>query len=100
MQGIAVATGQHTNKHMLFAWCCASAPCVPAGDPLAGAAGTRFGRNVPLAATQPDIANLLHPNPLLVSSKLLQRQSRTDYPRVPFLNMWAGAWVQFMVHDW
>jgi hypothetical protein len=71
-----------------------------AEDPLAGAAGTRFGRNVPLAATQPDTANLLHPNPLLVSAKLLQRKSQTDYPRVPFLNLWAGAWVQFQVHDW
>lgn len=70
-----------------------------AEDPLAGAVGTRFGRNVPLSAVTPDMTNLLHPNPLLVSSKLLQRPARSDYPRVPFLNMWAAAWVQFQVHD-
>lgn len=68
-------------------------------DPLAGAVGTRFGRNVPMAAVQPDLANLLHPNPLLVSAKLLQRPSRAEYSRVPFLNVWAGTWIQFVIHD-
>lgn len=70
-----------------------------AEDPLAGAVGTRFGRNVPMAAVQPDLANLLHPNPLLVSAKLLQRPSRTEYSQVPFLSMWAGTWIQFVIHD-
>lgn len=73
-----------------------------ADDPLAGAAGTRFGRNVPLAAAHPDTDNLLHPNPMLVSTRLLHRSPAqpAEHPRVPFLNMWAGAWVQFMIHDW
>lgn len=71
-----------------------------AEDPLTGAAGTRLGRNVPMTEVQPDMANLLNPNPLLVSSKLLQRSAGADYSKVPFLNMLAGAWVQFMVHDW
>jgi hypothetical protein len=75
------------------------APAV-AEDPLTGAAGTRFGRNVPLAAAQPKMTNLLNPNPLLVSAKLLQRSAGGDYSKVPFLNAFAGAWVQFMVHDW
>lgn len=71
-------------------------------DPLAGAVGTRFGRNVPLDAAHPDTDNLLHPNPLLVSASLLHRSSAraAEHPRVPFLNLWAGAWVQFMIHDW
>lgn len=74
--------------------------CNYAQDPLAGAAGTRFGRHVPLTAVRPAAAaSLLSPNPLLVSAKLLQRRSSTEYPTVPFLNLWAGAWVQFMVHD-
>jgi hypothetical protein len=71
-----------------------------AEDPLTGAIGTRFGRNVPMSAVQPDMANLLNPNPLLVSSKLLHRRPGTDNSKVPFLNMLAGAWVQFMIHDW
>lgn len=71
-----------------------------ADDPLAGAVNTRFGRNVPLSVVHPDTANLLNPNPLLVSARLLQRAPGVDYPQVPFLNLWAGAWVQFMVHDW
>lgn len=70
---------------------------------MAGAAGTRFGRNVPLPAVHPDRANLLHPNPLTVSAKLLQRPSSDyaeGYAKAPFLNLLAGAWTQFMVHDW
>jgi hypothetical protein len=53
-----------------------------------------------MTAVQPDMKNLLNPNPLLVSSKLLQRPPGADYQKVPFLNMLAGAWVQFMIHDW
>lgn len=67
---------------------------------MAGAVNTRFGRNVPLNASHPDLDNLLNPNPLLVSAKLLHRPPASDHPRVPFLNLWAGAWVQFMLHDW
>lgn len=68
-------------------------------DPLAGAAGTRMGRNVPLEAARPDAANLLNPNPLLVAAKLLHRKPGARPPRVPFLNLWAAAWVQFMVRQ-
>lgn len=74
-------------------------------DPLVGAAGTRFFRNVGqdrgLGAVRP------RPNPGVnpVSVRELSRtffQPRPGAPRavVPFLNMWAAAWIQFMNHDW
>jgi hypothetical protein len=67
-------------------------------DPLMGALGSRFGRNVPLRATyrQPDGA-LLDPNPRLVSQKLLTRE---EFQPATTLNLLAGAWIQFEVHDW
>jgi hypothetical protein len=65
--------------------------------PRMGAAGMRFGRNVPLAETFPDTANLMNPSPRRVSLELL---TRTRFQEVPFLNVIAAAWIQFMVHDW
>ena len=68
------------------------------GQPSMGMAGTRFGRNVPLASTfPPDQAGLLEPNPRLISRKLL---TRTAFIPASTLNVFAGAWVQFMIHDW
>jgi hypothetical protein len=67
-------------------------------DPLMGALGSRFGRNVPLRYTyrQPDEA-LLDPNPRLISRKLLTRE---EFKPATTLNLLAGAWIQFEVHDW
>src|SRR5262245_46693763 len=42
--------------------------------PRMGAAGCRFGRNVPLQHTFPDTANLLIPNPRHVSRELKTRE--------------------------
>jgi hypothetical protein len=66
-------------------------------NPTMGAAGTRFGRNVPLDATIPDTAHLLDPNPRVVSHELLTRDT---FRPATILNLMAGAWLQFMVHDW
>jgi len=66
-------------------------------QPSMGMAGTRFGRNVPLASTFPDAASLLDPNPRLISRRLLTRDA---FIPASTLNVFAGAWVQFMVHDW
>jgi hypothetical protein len=66
-------------------------------QPSMGMAGTRFGRNVPRTSTYPDPPNLLDPNPRLISRKLLTRNSFTP---ASTLNVFAAAWVQFMVHDW
>jgi hypothetical protein len=67
-------------------------------QPWMGRAGARFGRNVPLAKTYGEAEPTLYePNPRLVSSKLLARR---DFVPVPHLNVFAAAWIQFMVHDW
>jgi hypothetical protein len=65
--------------------------------PRMGSAGIRFGRNVPLADTFPDIANLMNPSPRRVSLELL---TRTTFQPATILNVIAAAWIQFMVHDW
>ena len=65
--------------------------------PAMGAAGRRFGRNVPLEHVFPDTANLLVPNPRVVSRELMTRDS---FKPATILNLLAAAWIQFMVHDW
>lgn len=65
--------------------------------PMMGAAGTRFGRNVPLAETFPDHANLLNPNPRQVSQELM---TRGEFQPATFVNLLVASWIQFMVHDW
>jgi hypothetical protein len=67
------------------------------GCPMMGAAGRRFGRNVPLQHTHPDTANLMNPNPREVSRTLL---TRDEFKPASFLNLLAASWIQFMVHDW
>ena len=67
-------------------------------DPLMGSLGSRFGRNVPLEHTYPDDPKrLLDPNPRLISRRLLTRES---FQPATTLNLLAGAWIQFEVHDW
>jgi hypothetical protein len=65
--------------------------------PAMGSCGRRFGRNVPLEHVFPDTANLLVPSPRVVSRELMTRH---EFQQVPFLNLLAAAWIQFMVHDW
>ena len=67
-------------------------------DPLMGSIGSRFGRNVPLEHTWPDEPPTLYePNPRLISRELLTRES---FEPATTLNLLAGAWIQFEVHDW
>jgi hypothetical protein len=67
-------------------------------DPLMGALGSRFGRNVPADHTYPDPEDkLLEPNPRQVSVELL---TRNEFIPATTLNLLAGAWIQFEVHDW
>ena len=65
--------------------------------PAMGSAGARFGRNVPNEHTEVDRDQLLCPNPRLVSLKLMTRER---FIPATTLNLLAGAWLQFMVHDW
>ncbi len=72
-------------------------------DPMVGAAFTRFFRNVGdargLEATRPRARPGTDP----VSVRELSRHllaPRGPRTLVPFLNLWAASWIQFMVHDW
>jgi len=65
--------------------------------PAMGCCNTRLGRNVPREKAIPDLANLLKPNPLVVSQRLL---ARDVFKPAPTLNLLAAAWIQFQVHDW
>ena len=65
-------------------------PAPPAGP---------FGRNQPLwggRSHSPD--EPLHPEP--ARGQPQQLLTRTRIKPVPFLNLLAAAWIQFMVHDW
>jgi hypothetical protein len=69
-------------------------------NPKEGAAGVRFPRNVRRAAGWPESEpRLLSPNPAQISHVLLTR-GPSGMKEVPFLNMLAASWIQFMVHDW
>jgi len=66
--------------------------------PAMGAIGARFGRNVPVDRTHPEpLPQLLEPNPRVVSRELL---TRTEFQPATIVNVLAGAWLQFEVHDW
>lgn len=65
--------------------------------PRMGAVGARFGRNFALAHVSPVTADLLVPNPRLVSRELMTRDA---FIPATTLNLMAASWIQFMVHDW
>ena len=65
--------------------------------PEMGMANTRFGRNVPLAATWPDQDRMMVPNPREISLKLMTRDT---FNPATAGNALITAWLQFMVHDW
>src|SRR6185503_3118587 len=68
------------------------------GQPTMGMVGQRFGRNVPVDITEPEaMPSILEPNPRLVSRELLTRETFTP---ATIVNVLAGAWLQFEVHDW
>ena len=65
--------------------------------PAMGSVGRRFGRNFALDQVKPDTANLMNPSPRVVSRTLMTRE---QFQPATILNLLAGAWIQFMVHDW
>jgi hypothetical protein len=66
--------------------------------PAMGRAGARFGRNFPLDQVYPEeVPSLLEPNPRTISRELM---TRNTFQPATTLNLLAGAWLQFMVHDW
>jgi hypothetical protein len=67
-------------------------------EPLMGALGSRFGRNIPLADAQPDADDrLVEPSPRQISRELMTRH---EFQPATTLNLLAAAWIQFEVHDW
>ena len=67
-------------------------------SPQMGSRGSRFGRNVPLGKTWPQrVPDIMEPNPRVVSRELL---TRDEFIPATTLNLLAGAWLQFEVHDW
>lgn len=71
--------------------------CNDVNNTAAGSRFYRFGRNVPLKYAYNKPERLLEPDPRVLARKLLQRKK---FLEVPWLNLFAVAWVQFMVHDW
>jgi len=68
-------------------------------NPAEGSVYMRFGRNVGLDAVQGELESgtLLTPNPREISNSLM---ARDEFKPVTSLNFIAGAWIQFMIHDW
>jgi hypothetical protein len=98
------ATGFYRGGSSLPAWAqvarTADGSWNDLADPLAGAANTRFGFNTDPKQTPGERApRLLTPNPRTVSRVLLTRKDGALKP-VPFLNLTAASWIQFMNHDW
>ncbi len=75
------------------------------GMSVVGASNVAFGRNIApeLMTSQEEIdRTLMTPSPKLVSKTFFSRNGATQdsYKKVPFLNMLAASWIQFMNHDW
>lgn len=76
----------------------ADGTCYHSKTPYVGAAGVAFGRNVPPQFIDQEAnAKLMEPKPELVSEVFFTRE---EIKPVPFLNMLAAVWIQFMNHDW
>lgn len=76
----------------------ADGTCYDTTRPHVGAAGVAFGRNVPTRFIDKNASkNLMTPNPTEVSDAFF---TRDEFKPVPFLNMIAAVWIQFMNHDW
>lgn len=76
----------------------ADGTCYIPSAPHVGAANVAFGRNVPVEFIDLDAAEKLQsPSPVAVSKELF---TRGEFKPVPFLNMLAASWIQFMNHDW
>ncbi len=76
----------------------ADGTCNDLDNPHVGAAGVAFSRNVGPEFIDHDAQEkLMSPNPKEVSQELF---TRDEFKPVPFLNMLAASWIQFMNHDW
>jgi hypothetical protein len=72
-------------------------------DPLVGAAYTRFFRNLGDDKGIGGVRVRENPGTNPVSAREVSRKLLASHgPRVeyPYLNLWAGAWIQFQNNDW
>ena len=65
-------------------------------SPSMGSACSRYGRNFPHEVCVPRDP-LEDPSPREISNRLMARDS---FKAAASLNLFAAAWIQFMVHDW
>lgn len=66
--------------------------------PRMGCRGMRLGRNFPREHCQkPTEEELWSPNPRLLSEEFMTRK---EFIPATTLNLLAGAWIQFQIHDW
>lgn len=76
----------------------ADGTCNDLDKPNVGAAGVAFGRNVHPDFIDKDAEKkIMTPHPAEVSKVFF---TRDEFKPVPFLNMLAASWIQFMNHDW
>jgi hypothetical protein len=76
----------------------ADGKCNDLKSPHVGSAGAAFGRNAaPGFIDQDAMKKIAAPDPALVSKEFF---TRDEFKPVPFLNMLAAVWIQFMNHDW
>ncbi|HUP57439.1 MAG TPA: peroxidase family protein, partial [Bdellovibrionota bacterium] len=78
----------------------ADGTCNDLKGPLVGSAGVAFGRNVPpefIDQNGDSPEKLNTPNPATVSRAFFKRE---QFKPIPWLNMLAASWIQFMNHDW
>lgn len=76
----------------------ADGTCTNIKMPHVGASGVAFGRNIaPEFIDHEAHQKLMTPNPMTVSKVMF---TRDEFKPVPFLNMLAASWIQFMNHDW
>ena len=66
--------------------------------PAMGCRFSRLGHNMLSKRPISDEPGLLHPDPLVISERLLSRGN--NFKPATTLNLLAGAWIQFQVHDW
>jgi len=74
--------------------------CNDLKQPMVGAAGMRFGRNMNGTVFKSEAEyqqNLLDPNPRLISQGILKREKPIE---IPGLNLLVTSWIQFQTHDW
>lgn len=102
--------GERSLKNPVYRARTLDGRCNDFDNPLMGAVGQRFGRNVTIETANRSVIDFHRkvtssqdagdPNPRVISERLLVRKDPFNHHAAPFFNLWASAWIQFMTHDW